>query len=122
MRKSVTLREYLDWRDATKGCLTAKEVHYTLHSIDNKDIVITGQIPITPAHQQKVKDGWYSSAILAALDSTDFRAELPVTNNMKVMGDTAVSFVRTPTFAVTGLDLDEENAGACIRVFVEGRV
>lgn len=122
MYQNVSLPQYLEWRDQTQGGMGTKEVHYELTSISDKDITVSGVIPVTDAHIMKCKTGWYSSVIFAALDSTNFKELLPVQNALKVAGETTISFAQAPTFIVKALDLDEENGGACIKVYVEGRV
>lgn len=125
MKRDITIHEYIEWRNKTNGCLTATEIHYTLGSPENPSIYLEGTIEVTEQHRDKVRQGWYSSAILAALDSTDFKAMLDhVPEEIGVRDDTALTTIRTPTFCVRAID--EEATGATgdkiTIVYVEGRI
>ncbi len=122
MYRKISLPKYLEWRDRTQGGIGTKEVHYTLKSLTDENVELTGIIPVTSAHEDKCRVGMYSSVIFAALDSTNFNKMLPEPRPLKVLGEKAVSYAKAPTFIVTGIDLDEENKGACIKVYVEGRI
>ncbi len=127
MKRLVSLPEYIEWRNQTKGGMTAIEVAYTLHiatSSADKPCVLTGILLITDKHKQQVQEGWYSSTVLAALDTTNFRdlclqaKQDDSSDEVFVDGDRTFISLRTPTFSVVAI---EELEDKMYRVYVEGR-
>ncbi len=132
--RSVTLPEYLAWRDRTQGGMDTLQVKYILkQTLPDGEIktCLVGTIPIQAEHEQKVKNRFYSSTVLAALDSLNFQQlmreqyeketqkEAAIEEAVHVEGDTAFLSLRPPVFQVTAIETLDD--GKYI-VYVEGRV
>jgi len=129
----VNLSQYQEWKQRTKGGLTAHLVRYKLFT-EKPDgsihLCFEGELPVCNEHRQKVKQGWYSSAVLAALDEVNFpellqsrtatALEDEIVDKIQVKDDTTIMQLRPPTFQVVALDECDEMSRTI--VYVEGRV
>lgn len=73
MKTKVTTREYLEYRDATNGCLSVKQIYYKLFDKDTGQVLLCGDLQPTEEARQLVlgthpSGNQYSSVILSAVD------------------------------------------------------
>lgn len=119
MKRSVTLAEYIQWRDKTQGGLTTKRVKYKVLEARTSACVAEAIIDITDSMRKLVTTGLYSSVVLAALDlaKVDKSIQHPKATSTSVNGDVVTCQTKIPIFQVTAID--EEAPNGCT-VYVEG--
>lgn len=133
MRKEVTTKEYIAYRDKTHGCLNVKTIHYTLKDVDNGQVLLTGKLDPSDEARQLVlgkhpSGNWHSSVVGAALDLFDgaiksyLRGKMsnvelenvPIQQTSSTNIDAQGRRVKAITWAVVAIDEDTDT------VWVEG--
>ena len=121
MKQYVSISEYIQWRDKTKGGLVAKRVEYNVIDARTSTCVAHGTAPVTDAVLALVTAGLYSSTVLAALDvaKVDKLFQVAQDSETSVCGDVVKYQAKIPVFHVVAID--EDTPGGCA-VYVEGVV